>query len=80
MNPDSDIKNLRAIRYGILQSMLRIRKQLMFPGEWDDPSILPLDTIEARLIADGFMLNLGLVAAAAHEHTIRWCLRRQERA
>jgi hypothetical protein len=71
-----DAQTARAIRYGILTSMLRIRKQLMFPGEWDDPAILPLETIERNLIAVGYVGQAS--ALAAHEHTIRWCLRRQE--
>jgi hypothetical protein len=77
---DTDIRDIRAIRYGILQSMLRIRKQLMRPGEWADPTILPLDTIEHRLVSDGYMLTIGLVAWAAHEHTVRWTLRQEGRA
>jgi hypothetical protein len=72
-----DAHTARAIRYGILTSMLRIRQQLMFPGEWDDPAIPPLDSIHAGIAAAGYASG-EITARAAHEHTIRWCLRRQE--
>lgn len=64
----------RAIRYGILTSMLRIRTQLMRPGEWADPSILPLDSIH-KAIGDAGYAATEHTIRAAQEHTVRWCLR-----
>lgn len=64
----------RSIRYGVLQSMLRIRRQLMRAGEWNDPTIPPLEVIEDRIAKSG-AANLNLTGRAAHEHTIRWLAR-----
>lgn len=76
-----ELRAIRAVRYGILQSMHRIRTVLMIPGEWDDPTILPLDVIDSRLITDA-MNNLpsGVLARVCHEHTIRWITRRRAAA
>lgn len=64
----------RSIRYGVYQSMHRIRLQLMRAGEWNDPTILPLHSIERRLAKSGAS-DFKLISRAAHEHTIRWMAR-----
>lgn len=73
-------KAIAAIRYGILQSMHRIRSVLMVPGEWNDPTILPIDVIESRLITDARNNLPGLVLThACHEHTLRWIARQRRK-
>lgn len=75
-----ELRTIAAIRYGILQSMHRIRYVLMVPGEWDDPTILPMERIDARLVADAKNdLPTGVLAYACHEHTLRWIARQRNK-
>jgi len=76
----AELRIIRGLRHGIYESMQRIRKQLMVTDEFDDPTILPMESIEAGLLnpsADGMYRTISLAAAAhaSHQHSIRWSLR-----
>lgn len=70
----------RSLRRGILFSMRAIRTQLMVRGEWDDPTVLPLDVIATQLDALPHRVDLGISAWAQHEHSIRWTCRQVRKA
>ena len=72
---------IRSIRFGILQSMERIRKVLMVKGEWHDPCILPLDRIHYQMTRDASNQTvMGVIVKSAHEHSLRWVLKQDRRA
>lgn len=76
-----ELRTIAALRYGILQSMQRIRTVLMVPGEWNDPTILPIDTITERLVTDARNnLPTMVLTHACHEHTLRWIARQRRKA
>jgi hypothetical protein len=83
MTPDQiaardELKTIRAIRYGIYQSMQRIRTVLMVPGEWDDPTILPADVVASKLITEATNnLPAAVLTHTCHEHTLRWIARQR---
>ena len=82
MTPEQrdELRTIAAIRFGILQSMQRIRTVLMVPGEWNDPTILPIDVITERLVTDAKpSLPTGVLAYACHEHTLRWIARQRNK-
>jgi hypothetical protein len=79
-NENSETRNARSLRHGILSSMLLIRRQLMVQGEWDDPSVLPIPSIVAGLTELGYNVDATLSTKACHEHTIGWTTRQVRKA
>jgi len=76
----AELRIIRGLRHGIYESMQRIRKQLMVPDVFDDPTILPMESIEAGLLgpSSGVVfrpMSLAAAAYASHQHSIRWSLR-----
>lgn len=71
---------LRSLRRGVLYSMVRVRRQLMVSGEWEDPSILPLDRAMAQLNAWDGLTTDSHVQRAMYEHSLRWTVRQVRKA
>jgi hypothetical protein len=72
------IKSCASIRYGVLDAMRLIRRNMMKPGEWDDPGIPSIEFLERAILKCGSVSSVyNHVEYARYNTALRWLLKRE---